>query len=40
LIDYYGNWAKSGVVDVPQYRKISGLGTVDEIRGRILDALK
>jgi adenylate kinase len=40
LIDYYGNWAKSGVVDVPQYRKISGLGTVDEIRRRILDALK
>ena len=40
LIDYYGDWAKSGVVDVPQYRKISGLGTVDEIRGRILDALK
>ena len=40
LIDYYSNWAKSGVVDVPQYRKISGLGTVDEIRGRILDALK
>ena len=40
LIDYYGNWAKSGAIDVPQYRKISGLGTVDEIRGRILDALK
>ena len=41
LIDYYGDWAKSTVAaDVPQYRKISGLGTVDEIRGRILDALK
>ncbi len=40
LIDYYGNWAKSGAIDVPRYRKISGLGTVDEIRGRILDALK
>ena len=41
LIDYYGDWAKStAAADVPQYRKISGLGTVDEIRGRILDALK
>ena len=40
LVDYYGNWAAAGDAAAPQYRKISGVGTVDEIRGRILDALK
>ncbi len=40
LVDYYGNWAKTGAASAPQYRKISGLGTVDEIRARIVDALK
>jgi adenylate kinase len=27
-------------VNPPQYRRISGLGTVDEIRQRVFDALK
>ncbi|GHA68323.1 adenylate kinase [Formosimonas limnophila] len=40
LIDYYSAWAANGSQDAPQYRKISGLGSVDEIRQRILDALK
>ncbi len=40
LVDYYGNWAKTGDATAPKYRKISGVGSVDEIRGRILDALK
>jgi adenylate kinase len=40
LVDYYGNWAKTGAASAPQYRKISGLGAVDEIRARIVDALK
>ncbi len=40
LVDYYSNWAAAGDAAAPQYRKISGVGTVDEIRGRILDALK
>jgi adenylate kinase len=40
LVEYYGNWAKTGAASAPQYRKISGLGTVDEIRARIVDALK
>ena len=40
LVDYYGNWAKTGDATAPKYRKISGVGLVDEIRGRILDALK
>ena len=40
LVDYYSNWAAAGDAAAPKYRKISGVGTVDEIRGRILDALK
>ena len=40
LVDYYSNWAATGDAAAPKYRKISGVGLVDEIRGRILDALK
>ena len=40
LVDYYSNWAATGDAAAPKYRKISGVGSVDEIRGRILDALK
>ena len=43
LIAYYNDWAKSGAsngLEAPQYRKISGLGAVDEIRTRVFDALK
>ncbi len=43
LVDYYSNWAKSGkngALKAPQYRKIAGLGSVDEIRARAFDALK
>jgi adenylate kinase len=44
LIDYYNGWAKNGDVTTPlrapQYRRISGLGTVEEIRDRVFDALK
>jgi adenylate kinase len=40
LVDYYGARAAKGSQDAPQYRKISGLGSVDEIRQRILDSLK
>jgi adenylate kinase len=40
LVDYYGGWAASGDAAAPRYRKISGLGTVDEIRGRVLAALR
>lgn len=43
LIAYYSDWAKRGEengLKAPQYRAISGLGTVDEIRSRALDALK
>ncbi len=43
LVDYYSNWAShgsGGVLKAPQYRKISGLGSVEDIRTRVFDALK
>lgn len=40
LVDYYGNWAQTAHSEAPQYRKISGLGTVEEIRARIVEVLK
>src|SRR5436309_11299107 len=39
LIDYYGRWAASGEQDAPRYRKISGLGAVEEIKRRVFAAL-
>ena len=40
LVDYYGKWAAGGQPGAPKYRKIDGLGKVEEIRDRALDALK
>lgn len=40
LVDYYSRWAESGVAGAPRYRSISGLGPVEEIRERIIAALK
>jgi adenylate kinase len=40
LVDYYSRWAATGDARAPKYRKISGLGTVDEIRERAFAALK
>ena len=39
LVDYYSTWAASGDTQAPQYRRIEGIGTVDEITGRALAAL-
>lgn len=39
LIDYYSKWAAGGKSGAPQYRKISGTGSVDEIRDRLFAAL-
>jgi len=39
LVDYYGAWATTGDAQAPRYRKILGLGTVDEITARALEAL-
>src|ERR1700744_4736684 len=43
LIEYYNSWAQHGDTNglkAPEYRRISGAGTVDEIRARVFDALK
>ena len=39
LVGYYGDWAASGAAGAPKYRKISGVGAVDEIKNRALEAL-
>ncbi|HSQ10511.1 MAG TPA: adenylate kinase [Burkholderiaceae bacterium] len=39
LVDYYSQWAASGAAGAPKYRKVVGVGSVDEIRQRAFDAL-
>jgi len=39
LLDYYSTWAASQPTAAPAYRKISGVGTVEQISGRALAAL-
>ena len=40
LVDYYSGWAASEPAAAPKYRKISGVGSVDEITQRLLGALQ
>jgi adenylate kinase len=39
LVDYYAAWARTDPVNAPKYRAISGVGTVQEITQRALEAL-
>jgi len=39
LVNYYSEWANSGDPHAPRYVKLSGMGEVQEINQRILDAL-
>jgi adenylate kinase len=39
LVDYYSQWAATGDANAPKYRRIAGIGTVDEITQRALAAL-
>ena len=39
LVDYYESWAESGDPAAPAYRRISGLGSVEDIRAAVLQAL-
>jgi adenylate kinase len=39
LVDYYSKWAASGDPQAPRYRRIDGLGSVDEITARAIAAL-
>jgi len=40
LVAYYSAWSAQGDAAAPRYRKISGLGSVEEIGARALAALK
>jgi adenylate kinase len=40
LVDYYNKWAQSGAPGAPKYRKIAGLGPVEQIRDSALAALQ
>jgi adenylate kinase len=39
LVGYYGKWAAAAQAGAPKYRKIDGLGRVEDIRDRALAAL-
>lgn len=39
LVDYYSQWATTGDTAAPRYAKVSGMGSVDEITGRVMGAL-
>jgi adenylate kinase len=40
LVDFYGRWAAAGSAGAPRYRKIPGLGPVEDIRARAIAALR
>jgi adenylate kinase len=40
LVDYYGSWAATGDAQAPQYRRIAGVGSVDDITAAALQALQ
>jgi len=40
LVDYYAGWARDDAAGAPKYRKISGVGAVDEIKARLFQALQ
>ena len=44
LVDYYARWAEGGggnaAVSAPKYRRVSGVGSVDDVRRRVLAALQ
>jgi len=39
LVDYYASWADAGDAKAPKYRKISGVGAVEDIKSRLFQAL-
>ncbi|MFO1251647.1 adenylate kinase [Inhella sp.] len=40
LVDYYSGWAAQGDANAPKYRRIEGVGSVDEITAKALAALQ
>ena len=39
LVDYYSKWAAGGEAGAPRYRKVEGVGSVEEIKQRVFGAL-
>jgi adenylate kinase len=39
VVDYFRGWAAAGEPDAPVYRSVNGVGSVDEVRQRVFDAL-
>lgn len=39
LVDYYSSWARTDPAAAPQYRAISGMGSVEDITARAFEAL-
>lgn len=39
LVDYYSSWAKADPSNAPKYRRIDGMGSVDDITSRAMQAL-
>jgi adenylate kinase len=39
VVDYFRNWAGSGEPGAPVYRSVNGIGTVEEVRQRVFEAL-
>jgi adenylate kinase len=40
LVDYYANWAKSGLAGAPEHVKVNGLGEMETIKNNIFSQLK
>lgn len=40
LVEYYSSWAASGEPGAPRYRAVDGVGSVEQVQNRVLDALK
>jgi adenylate kinase len=40
LIEYYSKWAAAGDPKAPKHRKVSGTGTVEQIRDRVFASIK
>ena len=39
LVQYYSQWAAAGSAHAPRYRRVEGVGSVDEIKQRVFGAL-
>src|SRR5690348_5374113 len=39
LVEYYGKWSASGDAKAPRCRKISGIGSVEDVKSRAIAAL-